>query len=303
MPVTTLKNVVLPEPFGPIRPRISFGATREIEPVERDARRRNAWIRPRASSSARHGRHPGKIAAHRARQQSLRPEQQHRDHHQRVEQEAIFLDGLQFLRHDHDDDRRDDQAPRIADAAEQQDRDQDQRVGEGVVVRRDEAADHAEQRAGNADEEIADQERGDLPARDIEAEAARRGLVEPQRVEIEPDPGALQPPHQNEGADQQQQADDEIVHVERQRDAADLDVVVERPAENLHARHLHALRAAEHVVDLEKGLEQQREGDGHHRGVVPARAQHRQQQQRADQRRQQAADQQHQQDAAARYGR
>ena len=59
--------------------------------------------------------------------------------------------------------------------------------------------------------------------------------------------------------------------------------------------HLHALRAAEHVVDLEEGLEQQREGDGDHGGIVAARAQHRQQQQRADQRRQQPADQQHQQ--------
>ena len=93
------------------------------------------------------------------------------------------------------------EAPGIADAAEQQDRDEDQRVGEGVVVRRDEAADHAEQRAGDADQEIADHEGGDLPARDVEAEAACRGLVEPQRVEIEPDPGALQPPHQHERAD------------------------------------------------------------------------------------------------------
>src|SRR5664279_3752718 len=32
MPVTTLKNVVLPDPFGPIRPRISFDATARSRP-------------------------------------------------------------------------------------------------------------------------------------------------------------------------------------------------------------------------------------------------------------------------------
>ena len=74
----------------------------------------------------------------------------------------------------------DDEAPGIADAAEQQDRHQDQRIREGVIVGRDEAADHAEQRAGDADQEIAEHERGDLPARDVESEAACRGFVEPQ---------------------------------------------------------------------------------------------------------------------------
>ena len=87
--------------------------------------------------------------------------------------------------------------------------------------------------------------------------------------------------------------DGEIIQVERKRHAADLDIVVERPAEDVHALDLHALRAAEHVIDLEEGLEQQREGDRHHRGIMPTRAQHRQQQQRADQRGQQPADQQH----------
>ena len=55
------------------------------------------------------------------------------------------------------------------------------------------------------------------------------------------------------------------------------------------------MRTAEHVVDLEEGLEQQRERYGHHRRVVAAGAQHRQQQQRADQRGNQAADHKHEQ--------
>ena len=116
------------------------------------------------------------------------------------------------------------------------------------------------------------------------SEASRRGLVEPDRIEVEPDPGPLQPPHQDEGADQQQHADHEIAEVERHLDLADLEIVVERPAENAHAPDLHALRSAEHVVDLQECLEQQRKCDGDQCGIVPARAQHRQQQQGADQR-------------------
>src|SRR5581483_10743370 len=104
--------------------------------------------------------------------------------------------------------------------------------------------------------EIAEQESGDFPARDVEAEAACRRLVEPQRIEIEPDPRALEPSHQHEGADQQCEADDEIIQVERQlKVLAEVDIVVEGPAEDLHAGNAHALRAAENVVDLEEGAQ------------------------------------------------
>src|SRR5690348_17256416 len=124
---------------------------------------------------------PGEIAAHRARQQSFRPEQEHRDDHQRVKQEAIFLDGLQFLGENDHNDRGDDQTPRIADAAQKQNRDEDERVGECVVIWRDKPANHAEKRAGYADEKISDQEGGNLPARDIDAEAAGGGLRSEER--------------------------------------------------------------------------------------------------------------------------
>ena len=205
------------------------------------------------------------------------------------------MNGLQLLRHDHDDDRGNHQTPGIANAAEQQDRHQEQRIGEGVIVGRNESADHAEQRAGHADKEITERERGDFPARDVEPEAARRGLIQPQRIEVESDPGALQPPDQDEGADQQQHADHEIAHVERQADLADLDIVIERPAEDFHALDLQSLRTAEHVIDLEKSLQQQGERNRDQRGVMAAGAQDRQQQQRSDQRGDQPADQQHEQ--------
>src|SRR4029077_13222887 len=238
-------------------------------------RRRNAW-----SDCALQATHswppPRKVATHRPRQQSLRPEQQHRNDQQRIEQKTVFLNGLQFFGHDHDNDRRYYQPPRIADATEKQDRNENERVGERVVIGRDESADHAEQRASNADKKIADQKGRDLPACDIEAEAICSCFVEPQRVEIEADPGSLKSPYQYKGPDEQQQADHEIVHVKRQRDFADFDIVIERPAENFHSLDLHALWAAENIVHLKKGLEQQRKCDGHHGGIVSARAQNRQ---------------------------
>ena len=46
---------------------------------------------------------------------------------------------------------------------------------------------------------------------------------------------------------------------------------------------LHALWPAEHVVDFQECLEQQRKCDGDQRGIMAARAQHRQQQQRTNQ--------------------
>ena len=167
------------------------------------------------------------IAAHRPWQQPVRAKQQHCNDHQRIEQELIFLDRLQFLRHDHDDDRSNYETPRIADAAEEQDGNQNERVSKRVIVGRDETPDHAEQRAGNPNEKIADQKRSNFPAYSVETKAIRSRLIEPQRIQIEPNPRALEPPHNNKGANQHEQADNKIVHVEGQRDAGNFDVVIE----------------------------------------------------------------------------
>ena len=69
--------------------------------------------------------------------------------------------------------------------------------------------------------------------------------------------------------------------------------VAEIPAEQVHVGDREPLRSAQHVVDLEKGLEQQRERDGHHRRIVAAGAQHRIDQDRADQRRHRAPGKKH----------
>ena len=58
---------------------------------------------------------------------------------------------------------------------------------------------------------------------------------------------------------------------------------------------MHSLRSAEHIVDFEKRLEQQCKCNGHYGGIVPARAQDREEQKRASQGSQQAANQQNQQ--------
>ena len=77
------------------------------------------------------------------------------------------------------------------------------------------------QRAGDSDQEIAHQKRRDLPAGDVEPETTRGRLIETQRIEIEPDPRSLKPPHQDEGDDQHREAENEVAEIERQFDTAD----------------------------------------------------------------------------------
>src|SRR3989304_2369396 len=104
MPVITLKKVVLPEPLGPIRPRISpaltarlnwFSATKPpkrmlklsqvssvlIGPPWRFAPRIRPWGGPSGSWLP-----AGKVAAHLARHQPPPPDQQDQDTHRRRRQ-------------------------------------------------------------------------------------------------------------------------------------------------------------------------------------------------------------------------
>ncbi len=74
------------------------------------------------------------------------------------------------------------------------------------------------------------------------------------------------------------QAQQCVAGVERHVDAEQCQVVVELEAEQRHAGHLQALRSAQHVIDFEKGLEQDAERDGHQRqhsghvSAAPARS-------------------------------
>ena len=88
---------------------------------------------------ARSGSPAGHIIAHPPRQQPLRAKQQNEDHQPGIEHEAVFLDDLEFLRKDHDEGCGDRHAPEIADAAEKDDRHEDERIREGEIVGGDEA--------------------------------------------------------------------------------------------------------------------------------------------------------------------
>ena len=107
------------------------------------------------------------------------------------------------------------QAERIAQAAQDHDGHEDQRIAEREAGRRDEAGHHRVDRAGQADQEIAEREGEDLPARDVDAEDRGGGLVDAHGVEGQSDPGALEPAHQHVGARQQDQAQTGVGEVER----------------------------------------------------------------------------------------
>src|SRR5713101_5952646 len=55
---------------------------------------------------------------------------------------------------------------------------------------------------------------------EIEPVACRGDLIEADRVHAQPDPGALEPPHEGEACDQQQQREQQVGEIERGRGAA-----------------------------------------------------------------------------------
>src|SRR5437773_8533885 len=125
----TLNSVVLPEPFGPMRPRMAplptsrSSASSATRPPKRT-------LRPEQERSASliWGNSFGKILARRPGDQTLGPDEQDDDHQHRVEEEAVFLQRLQLFGHDQHDARGERHAPRAAQAAEEHDRHQDQGI-------------------------------------------------------------------------------------------------------------------------------------------------------------------------------
>src|ERR1039458_595496 len=107
MPVITLKNVVLPEPLGPIKPRISpsftarlnrSSATRPPKRMDRLSQASSVLIGLPWGGPSGSWLPAGKIVAHLARHQPTGPEQEDQDHQPDVQQQAVFLDELQLLR-------------------------------------------------------------------------------------------------------------------------------------------------------------------------------------------------------------
>src|SRR4051812_5291473 len=212
MPVSTLKKVVLPDPLGPMRPRISPSWTARSSPWSATTPpnlRVSAvhWSRAAISGAAQ--------TAQWTRDDAVRPEEEDEDDERGVEQEPVFLDDLQLLRQDDDDGGRDGQAPRIPDSTEKEDGDEDERLAEAVVVRRD-VPDHVRgHRAGHAGEEVPQREGGDLRPADRDAERGGAGLVEADGVERDADPRALHTDdeREREGSEDERQSD--VVEEER----------------------------------------------------------------------------------------
>src|SRR6267143_4147234 len=159
----TLNSVVLPEPFGQMRPRIAplltsrSSASSATTPPKRT-------LRPEQERSASliWENSFWKILARRAGDQALRTDQQDDDHQHRVEEKAVFLQRLQLFRHQQHDARGKRHAPRAAQASEEHDRHEDQRIAERETVRRDEAGQHGVSRARDSGEEIAEGEGEDF---------------------------------------------------------------------------------------------------------------------------------------------
>src|SRR5882762_5102959 len=186
MPVSTLKNVVLPDPLGPMRPRTSPSSTVRSSPSSATTPpnlRVSALQRKSAPMSG-----PTQ-APQRARHDPVRPEEEDEDDERGVEQEPVLLDDLQFLRKDDDDRGGNRQAPRVSDSPEQQDGYQDERLREAVVVRSDEPDHVRGQRAGDGRE---DERQGDVVEQERSLEPSDDdGLVEPPRADVQF--GQLQP--------------------------------------------------------------------------------------------------------------
>src|SRR5216117_1281239 len=127
----TLNSVVLPEPFGPMRPRMAplptsrssaSSATRPPKRTLRPEQERSASLIWENSF--------GKIFARRPGDQTLGPGEQDDDHQHRVEEEAVFLQCLQLFRHDQHDARGERHAPRAAQAAEENNQHKNQGIAE-----------------------------------------------------------------------------------------------------------------------------------------------------------------------------
>src|SRR5436305_4554655 len=310
IPVSTLKNVVLPDPLGPMRPRISPSWTARSSPW-------SATTPPNLRVSAVHWSSAATSStaqpAERPRDDAVRPEEEDEDDERGVEQEPVFLDDLQFLRQHDDDGRGDGEAPGVSESAEEKEGDEDQRLAEAVVVRGD-VPDHVRRhRARHAGEEVPERESGDLRPADGDAEGGGAGLVEADGVEGNAHPGALDAydEREREGSEDERQGD--VVEEERSLEWSEQegagfagvraeaegrsigDGLVEPPGTDAKLGYPQPLRTAQRVVDLEEGAEEQREGDGDERRVVAARAQDGKDEHASCERRGEAAGEDHEQ--------
>ncbi len=167
------------------------------------------------------------------------------------------MDNLQFLRQNDNQQRRWQNAERIAAATEQNNRHQQQRIAKVKTRGGDKAGHHGVGTSSDAGQTITYRKRKYLPARYVDSERRRSRFIGAYGIEIQSDPGAFQALDQNVCTNSKQQGNHRIGCIEGNRTQwAEGNIVIERPTEQLHPGHFEPLRPAEYVTDLEKRAEQ-----------------------------------------------
>ena len=193
-----LNTVVLPAPFGPMiavmspRPTLKRQIVDGDQPAEAhgqmlDGQDRVGFpaIHPRPSptSSAPNRLRPPLEGDRRlaGRDQAARPPDHDQHHRHADDQHPVFLQLAQHLEGGVEEDHGDDDAELAAEAAEHDDREDDEGFDRGEALGRDEALAGGEERAGEAAEHGADGKGGELGVGRVDAERAAGDLVLAQR--------------------------------------------------------------------------------------------------------------------------
>ena len=228
-PRMQLNSVDLPQPFGPIRPRISPSCTSKETPS-------TAWMPPklflmladfedrghgavssldfgdRAQRGRRLGAALGQIAVEDAENAGRRIDQQ-QHHDDRIEHQIIALREAQPFRQQHGDHRAEERPEEKAGAADDHHHQQIERERQRERHRIDVLRQRRIERAGDAAERRADRKRHQRVAPRVDAERQRAHRIFAQRHEGAAPGRADQPPHRQR--DDAERAEAEII--ERQR--------------------------------------------------------------------------------------
>src|SRR3989442_342850 len=304
-PVSALKSVVFPEPFGPITPTVSPSATttstpsratsppnRTVSPatssrltvVAGAARPVNAvggvpWVR---RGSVRPTLVASSVSPDLSGPEALRPVEEHDDDHDTVEEQPVLVEEPKALGQRHEQAGAQDDARDRVHAPDDDHGEHDERVAEVEVGRRDEADHHGVEGAAEPDEEVADREREELAPRDRHAAAPRRDLVVAQRVEREPEPRVVQAPEDPRREPRHDERGIVEIRVRRELDAREHGLGRESVPEQAECRDvLDPLRAAGELEVVHEDVEDEHEGDRDERQVVAARLEDRHEEDRA----------------------
>src|SRR5256886_2856350 len=304
-PVSALKSVVFPEPFGPITPTVSPSATttstpsratsppkRTVSPVTSSkltvvagaARPVNAvggvpWVR-RGSVQLTAVTSP--VSPDPRGPEAAGTVEEHDDDHDAVEEQAVLVEESEALGQGHEQAGAQHDARDRVHAADDDHGEHDERIAEVEVGRRDEAHHDGVEGPAEPDEEVTDREREELPPRDRHAAAPGRDLVVAQRVEREPEPRIVQAPEDPRGEPGHDERGVVEIRVCRELDARERRPGREGVAGEGEGRDvLDPLRAARELEVVHEDVEDEDERDRDERQIAPARREDRHEENRA----------------------